>query len=409
MSSTTTSWVCCQLGAREHYVVPRALHRAGRLAALITDAWVTPSSGWQMLPGEQAQRLGDRYHPELAAARVHHFTASLVGRELVWRAQGVSGWDLFMARNSWFQHHALRKRLDLPPLERPILFAHSYVALELFRWAKPHDWRLVLGQIDPGEHHFDVVRDAALASPRYGAAPAAPPPEYFSRWREECDLADRIVVNSEWSKQSLAAAGVALDKLTVVPLVYEPEDAADRAAFERSYPRVFDGTRPLRLLFVGQVAVAKGAAALLEAIDQVSDLPVHLTMVGGRTMEVPREYLAHPAITWVDHLPRHEVMRHYREADALIFPSLSDGFGMAQIEARGWGLPIVASRNCGRVVNDGVDGVLLPEVSANAIAVAIRTLVARPATLAAFSQASRTHAATGLDALGRALTEIEAA
>jgi glycosyltransferase involved in cell wall biosynthesis len=82
---------------------------------------------------------------------------------------------------------------------------------------------------------------------------------------------------------------------------------------------------------------------------------------------------------------------------------------MAQIEARGWGLPIVASRNCGSVVSDGVNGLLLPEVSASAIAAAIRTLVATPATLAAFSAASRTAANTGIETLAHALSEIEAA
>ena len=62
-------------------------------------------------------------------------------------------------------------------------------------------------------------------------------------------------------------------------------------------------------------------------------------------------------------------MEHYRASDLLVFPSHSDGFGMAQIEAQGWGLPIVASRNCGRVVRDGETGFLLDEVSPPAIAV----------------------------------------
>ena len=37
-------WICCQLGAREHYAIPRALSRLGTLDWLITDAWVPPSS-----------------------------------------------------------------------------------------------------------------------------------------------------------------------------------------------------------------------------------------------------------------------------------------------------------------------------------------------------------------------------
>jgi len=29
-------WVCCQLGAREHYAIPRALFRTGMLGCLVT-------------------------------------------------------------------------------------------------------------------------------------------------------------------------------------------------------------------------------------------------------------------------------------------------------------------------------------------------------------------------------------
>lgn len=38
------NWRCCQLGAREHYAVPRALLRRDMLGCLLTDAWVSPSS-----------------------------------------------------------------------------------------------------------------------------------------------------------------------------------------------------------------------------------------------------------------------------------------------------------------------------------------------------------------------------
>ena len=49
----TPSWICCQVGAREHYAVPRALHRAGALHALVTDAWADP-------PGETEGHFSER-------------------------------------------------------------------------------------------------------------------------------------------------------------------------------------------------------------------------------------------------------------------------------------------------------------------------------------------------------------
>jgi len=40
-------WITAQIGAREHYAVPRVLHRAGKLERLYTDFWAT--APWRLL------------------------------------------------------------------------------------------------------------------------------------------------------------------------------------------------------------------------------------------------------------------------------------------------------------------------------------------------------------------------
>ena len=65
----------------------------------------------------------------------------------------------------------------------------------------------------------------------------------------------------------------------------------------------------------------------------------------------------------------------YRESDVFLFPTLSDGFGLTQLEALGHGLPVIASTHCGQVVVDGVSGIVLSEVTYEAIADAIMQLV----------------------------------
>lgn len=399
------SWVCCQLGAREHYAVPRALHLRHQLAHLITDAWVTPQSAFRALPGGQARRLSERYHEELAGVPITHFTSSLIGHELRWRAQSRSGWQLFMARNSWFQQRAARVMLSLPAAPATLVFAHSYAALEIFRAARQRSYRCVLAQIDPGECHFALVAESARQAPEYGPAPPAPPASYLEAWREECAIADHIVVNSEWSLQSLEHAGVPASKMTVVPLAYDGEGAVSEV---HTYPDRFTMERPLRLLYVGQVSVAKGVKALFDSMALLGDAPVELTVVGERSAQVPQRHLDDRRIRWVGPVSRSAVMSHYRGADALIFPSLSDGFGMAQVEARGWRLPIVASRFCGQVVDDGVNGVVLAEVTPHALAAAIERLLASPQLLAEFSRNSVSVPGGALDALGESLVSLVA-
>jgi len=404
-SRPATQWICCQLGAREHYVVPRALHRRGRLRMMVTDAWTRPDNVLAHLPGDLLRRLTERYHPDLDSADVRDLTLSLIKQELDWRFRRRADWDLLMARNEWFQSAAvmaLEREPQLP--ERVALFAHSYSALEILRFAKSRGWTTVLGQIDPGEEHFKIVRRLADAEPKYGPAPVGPPIEYFERWREECALADHIVVNSAWSREAVMRAGVAGDKLQVLPLAYE--DADQQAAQPHTYPERFSNERPLRLLFVGSVSVIKGAAQLVEAMALLRGRPVTLTLVGASGLEVPAAWANLASVSLVGAVHRSAIAQYYASSDVLMFPSHSDGFGMAQIEARAAGLPIVASPFCGRVVEDGVNGIVLPEVTAPAIATVVRELLRDPSRLAAFSYQAATVSAPGLAQLGAALVRL---
>ena len=407
MRTDAGSWICCQLGAREHYAAPRALQRQHGLAHLITDAWVRPGSLVHALPGERTQRLRERYHDELANAAVTHFTWPLLARQLQWTLRNLHGWDLFVTRNAWFQRRAAAalNTIGADPGTTTV-FAHSYAALEIFRAAKTRGLRCVLAQIDPGERHFAIVKQQALTAPEFGPPPLPPPPSYLQDWHEECRLADHIIVNSEWSRACLEEARVPRTKLRVAPLAYEPGIVE---AATHQYPERFTHDRPLRLLFVGSVSVAKGIKALLDAMRLLADAPVRLTIVGERAATIPGTFMEDPRIRWVGAVSRSDVMHHYRDADVLVFPSHSDGFGMAQVEAQAWKLPIVASLSCGRVVSDGENGLLLPEVTAPAIAAAVRKLLDSPAMLAAFSRASGVKQTHGLDALGRALIALEAA
>ena len=72
---------------------------------------------------------------------------------------------------------------------------------------------------------------------------------------------------------------------------------------------------------------------------------------------------------------------YYRGADVFLFPSMCDGFGIVQSEAVAEGLPVIASRFCGDVVTDGVNGIRLDEVSGPSIASALRELSMSPERL----------------------------
>lgn len=387
-STGEQSWIFCQLGAREHYVLPRGFHGMGRLRALITDAWAPLGSLAARAPEPVARRVADRFAPDLAEARVEAFTRSAIRFEIAGRLRRrAAGWQAIMLRNEWFEHHVVTRMRTARLLDgpvKPVLFAYSYAALAILREAKAAGCMTILGQIDPAITEENIVADAvphhASLKPDWERAP----PQYWSRWREECTIADRIVVNSLWARDGLIEAGIDAAKLAVVPLAFERQGTVT----PRDYPACFSDKRPLRVLFLGSLVIRKGIAELLAAARLLADSPVEFHLVGHAGIAFPSDAIANPRIIRHGPVARGKVAAHYAAADVFILPSLSDGFGLTQIEAQANGLPVIASRRCGDVVRDGVDGLLLDEVSSEAIARAVRRYLEDPASLTAHALAA---------------------
>ncbi|MEQ9235244.1 glycosyltransferase family 4 protein [Coleofasciculus sp. E2-BRE-01] len=397
-------WICCQLGAREHYAIPRSLHQHGKLTHLITDAWVLPQSPLNLLPTPLLTNLRDRFHPDLAQASVYAFTHSLIRFELAQRLQKTSGWTRIISRNHWFQQRAVELLETLTPKlnTRPILFAYSYAALELFRYAKTQGWTTILGQIDPGLVEETLVEQEHIRYPDSQSIWQPAPPQYWMNWQEECLLADQIIVNSPWSSQALQQVGLPANKIDIIPLAYKPPETASN--FGRTYPSAFSTERPLRVLFLGQVILRKGIGAILEAAELLHHQPIEFWLVG--SLGIARQAKMYRQIQWIGAIPRRKTAQYYQRADVFLFPTLSDGFGLVQLEAQAWKLPIIASRFCGEVVKDRVNGLILPEVTGEAIAQALEFCLNNPGQLQVFAEAATDMSAFSLSQLHHYLQSI---
>jgi len=98
----------------------------------------------------------------------------------------------------------------------------------------------------------------------------------------------------------------------------------------------------------------------------------------------------------------------YRSSDLFVLPTLSDGFALTQLEAMAHGLPVIATPNCGEVVSDGVDGLIVPASDANALAEAFQLLIQDPGRLGTMSVAAKIKVAEfSLAGLGKHLEGIE--
>nr|WP_237440888.1 glycosyltransferase family 4 protein [Erythrobacter ramosus] len=306
-----------------------------------------------------------------------------------------------MARNAWFGRTAACKLRAFHGGTYTV-FSYSYAAGDVFAEAKRRGWRTVLGQIDPGPFEARLVADLyKRAGQDHAHEPI--PEEYWSLWRREIELADRIVVNSAWSREALIAGGVAWEKIAIIPLAHEGKSEAPR----RHLPAAFTPERPLRLLFLGQVTLRKGIGVIFEALRLLPGVPLSLAIVGPLQVELPEAITNDPRITFHGPVARSEALAFYESADIFLFPTHSDGFGLTQLEALAAGLPVIASTFCGDVVREGVDGHTLASLEPRELAALLRELAADPVRVLRLQSGAAVEAQRfGLDAIGRQLEDL---
>jgi glycosyltransferase involved in cell wall biosynthesis len=255
-----------------------------------------------------------------------------------------------------------------------------------------------------------IVAEEAARVPELADSWHPAPTEYWASWREECEIADRIVVNSEWSREGLVRGGVPAEKLTAIPLACEIADVRIRTSDirpARRYPARFTQERPLRVLFLGLINLRKGVVRLLEAARLLRDEPVEFWLVGPVEIANAGTVAEAGRVKWFGPVTRKQAAKFYRNADVFILPTLSDGFAITQLEAQANGLPVIASKFCGKVVENGLNGIILQEPSATCIAAAVRDCTANPDRLERLAFASRARDKFTIQALARELQHLD--
>lgn len=158
-----------------------------------------------------------------------------------------------------------------------------------------------------------------------------------------------------------------------------------------------DRSRPLRLLYVGQVAIHKGMGYAFEAMRLLADRGVafEFHVVGdGPLIESGREFARQHGLEkrFVFHgfVPHgSELMAHYARADIFVFPSLSEGSPKVMFEAMAQGVPVVATRVGGipDYACDGIHGRLVEARSPERLTEAVMELTTDAAWYFRASQA----------------------
>ena len=403
------NWICSQIGAREHYAIPRVLHRAGKLDGLYTDFWA--SAPWRLLGKLTGKAiLATRCHADLAEAPVTSFNLKALKAS---RQSFDNPYEGFLQIGQAFglkvAAHLQSTNSQLPASSSTIFFSYDTGFLEPAQWFKARGGKAIVCQMDPARYEVDLVKAEEKRWPGWASRSVEVPESYYQRREAEWAAADIVMVNSEWSRQALMKQGVPEGKLEVVPLAYESVKAngdSRKAEGEMNVP--FGPSRPLRVLFLGQVILRKGIQYLIEAARLLDKEPIHFDIVG--SIGISAEAIASAPANMTFHGPvsRDRTEEFYREADVFALPTLSDGFALTQLEAMAHGLPVIATPNCGEVVSDGVDGLIVPASDINALAEAFQIILQDAEKIRAMSDATGEKILKfSLAGLGKNLSSLE--
>ena len=199
----------------------------------------------------------------------------------------------------------------------------------------------------------------------------------------ELTMADRIFVASQFTASTLKDFGKPLPQIEVIPYGYP------KVENNRIY-RSLAGNKKLKLLFVGLLDQRKGIANLFAAVEPLKNY-IDLTIVGLKTTEncIPLNN-ALKSHNWISNLPHANILKLMKEHDALVFPSLFEGFGLVITEAMSQGTPVITTeRTAGPdLITNNENGWLVEAGSTDALAGVFESLLAKPEQLAEAGKAA---------------------
>ena len=208
--------------------------------------------------------------------------------------------------------------------------------------------------------------------------------ERFHSWLVNIGIASVLVSVSRKALEQAAKAGTRRERMIVIQNGIVPSRAnLAEVSMTRREIGLDDGD--IFLLSVGRLVYQKGHEFLISAMSSViPSFPRAKAVIcgDGNLHEALEAQIAR--LRLVDSVlllgNRTDIDRFLSSANIFVLPSRWEGLPVSLLEAMGMGLPVIATRVEGveEVVQDGVQGLLVPPEDSAALAVALGELIGQP-------------------------------
>jgi glycosyltransferase involved in cell wall biosynthesis len=211
----------------------------------------------------------------------------------------------------------------------------------------------------------------------------------LTRWANVADLADGLLMVSEFASRSFGASR------TARTIVY---GGVDVERFSPGPRRVGGGT----VLFVGRLLPHKGVNYLIEAMDPHTPLRIVGQPYDRRYHEHLRQLADGKNVTFVSGAGDDDLVNEYRSSSLVVLPSVYEDIyghrsprpellGLAALEAMACGVPVLCTSVGGlpEVVEDGRTGFVVPPNDAGALAARIALVREQPDRLRRMGERAR--------------------
>lgn len=359
MDRATKISVSC-MGSREDYGLSSGLHSLGLLDNLYTDiyfpSWVGSLAESAFLPSS-LRALFAQSHRELPYKKVN--SQLMLGTRFRLEMRKRNPLNLRQKIRTQFESK-FSKSVARKIGTEDQLIGFTGASLETFMRCKELGIRTSLDQIDPGLREWEVVYNEFVRYPGWegGREDARWDSTFEARVKQELELADEIIVNSEYSRRAIVS-WVGEKRITVLPIASHVPCLMHREV---------NLGKTLRVLYLGTLCLRKGGHLAVMAIDKLvrSGFDVELIIAGPSRFyqDKLQSYKGH---TYIGSVLASDVAPLMDSCDVLLFPTLSDGFGMVQVEAISRGLPVITTTSSAEVIRHGVSGFIVEAGSVDAI------------------------------------------